>query len=84
MLNLINQERKATPELRLRLASILVSARKDRAMNQGQFCALMGVTQSILSRMESGGCWTLRNIELASAALDCEPWELLKSAADLI
>jgi transcriptional regulator with XRE-family HTH domain len=70
---------KEAPEITTRLGANVVRERTRRGLDQAELAKRAGTSPTTLSSIENGKAATnLALLERIAAALDCEPWQLLK------
>ena len=71
--------RKASPEILLRLAGNLKRLRGECGYTQGELAERSGMTETLISNVEHGR-WnvSLATLEALEQGLGCNTWELLR------
>lgn len=66
------------------ISSVLVAKRKETGLNQKQFGARVGLSDSKVARMEQGHMGSMSNLYIFTRGLQMQPWELFKEVDALV
>lgn len=79
---MVNENRKASPELRWRLATNLKMLRKARGYTQQELARRSGLTRNYISNIEQETVnISLANLEALAIGLECSEVDLLRRPA---